>query len=87
MGCHCHAAVCGWRRDRKDALMTRLLPSRLANRLISLTTGVLIMRLLQGVAVRVSRGPLESWLGEAGATGPHALSWRVFAGTRGAYGG
>ncbi len=32
--------VCGWRRDRKDALVTRLLPSKFANRLISWTTGV-----------------------------------------------
>lgn len=32
--------VCGWRRDRKDRWLTRLLPSRLANMLISWTTGV-----------------------------------------------
>ncbi len=32
--------VCGWRRDRKDAFMSRLLPSMLANRLISWATGV-----------------------------------------------
>lgn len=32
--------VCGWRKDRKDPYLSRRLPSRLANRLISLTTGV-----------------------------------------------
>jgi glycosyltransferase involved in cell wall biosynthesis len=32
--------VCGWRKDRKDAFLSRLLPSMLANRLISRATGV-----------------------------------------------
>ena len=32
--------VCGWRKDRKDALITRRLPSVLANKLISWATGV-----------------------------------------------
>ncbi|MBK8977552.1 MAG: glycosyltransferase family 2 protein [Planctomycetes bacterium] len=32
--------VCGWRRHRKDAFATRLLPSMLANLLIRWTTGV-----------------------------------------------
>jgi glycosyltransferase involved in cell wall biosynthesis len=32
--------VCGWRRDRKDAFVSRLLPSKIANRLISWATGV-----------------------------------------------
>ncbi len=32
--------VCGWRKDRKDAFVSRLLPSMLANRLISWATGV-----------------------------------------------
>jgi len=32
--------VCGWRRNRKDAWLTRRLPSVLANRLISWATGV-----------------------------------------------
>src|SRR5262245_39118457 len=32
--------VCGWRRDRKDAFISRLLPSFFANRLISWATGV-----------------------------------------------
>ena len=32
--------VCGWRKDRKDPFLSRRLPSILANRLISLATGV-----------------------------------------------
>jgi glycosyltransferase involved in cell wall biosynthesis len=32
--------VCGWRRDRKDAFLSRLLPSFFANSLISWATGV-----------------------------------------------
>ena len=32
--------VCGWRKDRKDALISRRLPSTLANALISTVTGV-----------------------------------------------
>ena len=32
--------VCGWRKDRKDALISRRLPSTLANGLISAVTGV-----------------------------------------------
>jgi glycosyltransferase involved in cell wall biosynthesis len=32
--------VCGWRKDRKDALISRRLPSTIANRLISAATGV-----------------------------------------------
>jgi glycosyltransferase involved in cell wall biosynthesis len=32
--------VCGWRKDRKDTLITRRLPSVLANKLISWATGV-----------------------------------------------
>ena len=32
--------VCGWRKDRKDAWLSRRLPSFLANRLISWATGV-----------------------------------------------
>jgi glycosyltransferase involved in cell wall biosynthesis len=32
--------VCGWRRHRKDAFLSRLLPSMIANRLISWATGV-----------------------------------------------
>jgi glycosyltransferase involved in cell wall biosynthesis len=32
--------VCGWRKDRKDPWLTRRLPSALANKLISVSTGV-----------------------------------------------
>jgi len=32
--------VCGWRKDRKDALVSRRVPSTVANALISLVTGV-----------------------------------------------
>jgi glycosyltransferase involved in cell wall biosynthesis len=32
--------VCGWRKDRKDTLVTRRLPSVMANKLISWATGV-----------------------------------------------
>ena len=32
--------VCGWRKDRKDALVSRRLPSTMANALISAVTGV-----------------------------------------------
>jgi glycosyltransferase involved in cell wall biosynthesis len=32
--------VCGWRKDRKDAFVSRRLPSMIANRLISWSTGV-----------------------------------------------
>jgi phosphatidylglycerophosphate synthase len=50
------------------------------------TTGVLMVRLLQGVASRLMHGRLTSWLGaENVATGPHARSFRTFGGTRGAF--
>jgi glycosyltransferase involved in cell wall biosynthesis len=32
--------VCGWRKDRKDAFLSRRLPSMVANKLISVATGV-----------------------------------------------
>ena len=35
-----HDIVCGWRKNRKDAFLSRTLPSRLANALISWATGV-----------------------------------------------
>ncbi len=35
-----HDIVCGWRKNRKDAWLTRRLPSELANKLISWSTGV-----------------------------------------------
>jgi phosphatidylglycerophosphate synthase len=52
----------------------------------ALTTTVMIVRLLRGILSRMEHGPLTSWLGaENVATGPHALSFRVFGGTRGAF--
>lgn len=54
----------------------------------ALSTSVLLLRLLQGTVGRIRTGPLESWLGAAGvADGPHARSFRIFGGTRGAYAG
>jgi phosphatidylglycerophosphate synthase len=51
-----------------------------------LTTGVLVVRLLQGMVSRLMHGPLTSWLGADNvATGPHARSFRIFGGTRGAF--
>jgi glycosyltransferase involved in cell wall biosynthesis len=35
-----HDIVCGWRKDRKDRFVSRRLPSRIANSLISVVTGV-----------------------------------------------
>jgi glycosyltransferase involved in cell wall biosynthesis len=35
-----HDIVCGWRKQRKDAFLSRLLPSMVANRMISWATGV-----------------------------------------------
>jgi glycosyltransferase involved in cell wall biosynthesis len=35
-----HDIVCGWRKDRKDALLTRHVPSVVANRLLALVTGL-----------------------------------------------
>ena len=35
-----HDIVCGWRQDRKDPWLTRRVPSKIANWLISVTTGV-----------------------------------------------
>ena len=32
--------VCGWRKNRKDAFLSRRLPSMIANRVISIATGV-----------------------------------------------
>jgi glycosyltransferase involved in cell wall biosynthesis len=35
-----HDVVCGWRRDRKDALLTRDVPSVVANWLLGMATGI-----------------------------------------------
>ena len=49
---------------------------------------ILFIRLLQGIVTRITQGPLTSWLSEVDvATGPNARSFRMFAGTRGAYAG
>lgn len=37
-----HDVVSGWRKDRKDALVMRKIPSQIANRIIGLVTGVRI---------------------------------------------
>jgi len=50
------------------------------------TTGVMMVRLSQGLVSRFMHGPLTSWLGaDNAATGPHARSFRIFGGTRGAF--
>lgn len=35
-----YTVVSGWRKDRKDARLTKVIPSRVANRIISVVTGV-----------------------------------------------
>jgi len=51
-----------------------------------LSTVVLFVRLLKGATDRALNGPLTSWLGGPQvASGPHARSFRLFGGTRGAY--
>src|SRR4029450_11265025 len=39
-----HDIVCGWRKVRKDPFLSRRLPSTIANRLISIATGVHLHR-------------------------------------------
>ncbi len=52
----------------------------------ALTTGVLVLRFVAGVLSRIRKGPLQSWLSEENvASGPHAASFRIFGGTRGAF--
>lgn len=51
-----------------------------------LTSGVLVLRLLQALFVRITRGPLTPWLTEPdAATGPNAKAFRTFSGTKSAY--
>lgn len=51
-----------------------------------LTSAFLLLRLLHGLVVRLTSGPLTSWLkAENVATGPHARSFRIFGSTRGAF--
>jgi len=46
------------------------------------------VRLLQGLYARITQGPLTYWLSaDDVANGPYAKSFKVFAGTWGAYGG
>ncbi len=53
----------------------------------ALTSLILLLRLLQASIVRLSSGPLSSWLSETDvATGPNAHSFSIFGATRGAYG-
>ena len=52
----------------------------------ALTTLVLILRLIQGFIIRITKAPLHSWLSESDvATGANAYSYSVFGATRGAY--
>ena len=52
----------------------------------ALTTIIMILRLIQAFIVRLTSGPLSSWLSEDDvATGPNARSFSVFGATRGAY--
>jgi len=51
------------------------------------TTLFMLVRLLQGFAVRLKSGPLQSWLSAGDvAEGPNARAYRIFGSTRGAYG-
>ena len=53
----------------------------------ALCTLMLVLRLLQGAISRALNGPLVSWLAEARAAhGRHSASFRIFGGTRAAYG-
>ena len=52
----------------------------------ALTTIIMILRLIQAFIVRLTSGPLYSWLSEDDvATGPNARAFSVFGATRGAY--
>lgn len=50
------------------------------------TTVILVLRLFFALVVRLTRGPLTSWLSEDDvATGPNARAYAIFGATRGAY--
>lgn len=50
------------------------------------TSAVLLLRLLHGLAVRVSHGPLTSWLADPEhAAAHHGRAYRLFSGTQSAY--
>jgi glycosyltransferase involved in cell wall biosynthesis len=48
--------VCGWRKDRKDAMVSRRLPSTMANALISAVTGVHLHD--YGCSLKIFRGEI-----------------------------
>ena len=50
------------------------------------TTAVLIIRLLQGVLIRIRTGPLKSWMDDRTAAASHyPKTFQIFSSTRGAY--
>ena len=50
------------------------------------TSMILVLRLLYAVMIRLTQGPLSSWLSEDDvATGPNARTYAIFGTTRGAY--
>jgi phosphatidylglycerophosphate synthase len=52
----------------------------------ALTSIILVLRLVQALLVRLTKGPLTSWLSASNvATGPHAHAYSIFGATRGAY--
>ena len=51
----------------------------------SLSSLQLVLRLLQGLWVRLTKGPLTSWLADENAQQIHASAYAVFGGTRAAY--
>ena len=51
------------------------------------TTGILLVRLLQGFVVRLTSGPLTSWMQDPKAAQlAHPQAYRTFSTTRSAYG-
>lgn len=68
--------VCGWRKERKDPFLTRLLPSRLANSLISWVTGIKLHD--YGCTLKAFRGEVVKNLrlyGEMHRFIPAVASW------------
>ena len=52
----------------------------------AITTVILVLRLVQALIVRLTSGPLVSWLSETNvAAGPNAYSYSIFGATRRAY--
>lgn len=48
--------ICGWRKNRKDAFLSRTLPSRVANKMIATLTGINIHD--NGCSLKVYRAPI-----------------------------